>query len=240
MIYNFGDGTTPKYDEYDVKLQKTVSHNIDEFKLVGAGLNKWFKGISRDSMLGWDEASFGASPTRSTKAPFSMTNIDNIEFGSVAQFEVTMPIVTFDDFLVLQEILHQRYFYVTFYNVHRGKWMTREMMVTNNERASLYNRGITVLGVQKVKVKFVATNRNLAEYADGITITYNYNIAGSTAKTVRLDVGEQYKVLGRNDVANGNKTLAYWATPNGGVVFPAQSITVFENLSLTAVWEDNI
>lgn len=257
MIYNFGSGFTPIYTDTD-----GTQHTVDEFKVVGGGLDKWIKGLARDSALGWDEASFGASPSRSTTAPFSMTNIDNIEFGQVAQFEATMPMMTIADFRDLQTVLHQRYFYVTFFNVQTLKWITREMMVTNNERERLYMRigyGMigtqgyrtpTIYGMQSVKVKFVATNRNLAEYDEAVTITYEFN--GGTLvtdeKQSKYDIGDQAQVYGRNDVSKGTEVLQYWriykdgGTVVGGVLFPAQRFTIFESLTLAAVWgeEENL
>lgn len=245
MIHNFGSGFTPKYTDTD-----GTQHTVDEFKIVGGGLNKWIKGLARDSALGWDEASFGASPSRSTTAPFSMTNIDNIEFGNVAQFEATMPMMTIEDFRDLQTVLHQRYFYVTFFNVQTLEWITREMMVTNNERERLYMRigyGVagaqnyrvpTIYGVQSVKVKFVATNRNLSEYDEGLTVDYDFNGGTLVAalQSGEYDIGDQVQVYGRNDVTKGTETLQYWLTDKGGVIFPAQRFTIFEDLNLTAIW----
>lgn len=214
------DGQNKMYHD----LEDDTYHSFDEIKLIGGGVSKWFSGFSRDSLLGYEEASWSKQPARSSVAPFSMTTINDVEFYSIAILEVTFPIISYVDFIELQKVLHQRTVDVIFFNVYRGEWMTREMTTTGNERGALHNFGLSIGGIKQVKVKFVATNNGLAEYNNESTVTITYN--GGTP--IAYDVAEQV-VIG--DGYNGD---FYSCTDtDGSVYYKGQSITLFKSLNLT-------
>lgn len=244
---------TATYKDYAIIFNGIIyagdgrEHTINEVKIVYPCTEgyKWFSGISRDSSLGWEEATWASQPARSATAPFAMTNIDNIQFGSVPQCQVTFPLLSYEDFIEMQKVLHQRTVIMTFFNMYTNEWITREMAITGNERGKIHNRGTTINGVTSVKVKFVSTQR----YIDYNSFKISYIVkSGETGNNVEktYSIGSVATILnsGTSQISKTGKTLLYWKEcdkngtilENGILVLPDQKITVFTNYNLTAVW----
>lgn len=128
-----------------------------------------FKGIGRDSSLGWEEFVWGEEPTRSKT--FAFENMDDIDVGLVAQCEVSFKYSNIQDFMAFRDAIKQRYFQVIFFNVDTSKWTQREMYCSKKERGKLHFFNPKLLGVLDLSVTLVATNRDQAEQPN-IEITY--------------------------------------------------------------------
>ena len=85
---------------YDFSKQIKVD-DLNTIYITGGGVvNHPFRGISKNSAMGWQEVVWGASLTRSSS--FSLQNIDDIDIGTVRQVEITFPIMNVEDFTILQ------------------------------------------------------------------------------------------------------------------------------------------
>lgn len=224
--------------------QKIEEENLDTVFITGGGfVNKPFKGISRDSAWGRDEVVWAANLSRSSS--FAMTNIDNVRIGSVANVELTFPLMSMQDFIDLQKILHERHCIVNYFSVDDGKRHTKEMAVTTNERKTLYSFGTSVIGMQNVKVTFVATNRKIDEDSDykigvDINIKYNPNGGNGSVITDSKEFSEQYVMRGLNTFTKSGYHIKEWNTKqdgSGARYLPNQSVTICEELNLYAIWE---
>lgn len=240
---------------------KIKAQDLDTIYITGGGfIRRAFKGVSRDSAWGWAEPVWGGDLTRSTD--FILTNILDVNFGLVPRCEISYKYMNVQDYIDLMKISKERVVKVDFFNRESGKRETREMAFTGNELGKLYAFGTDYLGVQDVKIKLVATNRENANLINTeFNVTFNAN--GGTIsdnQTPVLSIGKKIKwsdnteLLGSSfEFKNGDTThtgtiykagynLAYWATkdPQGNYdryYEPNQNITIWENMDLYAIWE---
>lgn len=194
-----------------------------------------FKGIARDSALGWEDFVWGEEPTRSKT--FAFENMDDIDVGLVARCEFNFKYFNIEDFMKFREAIKQRYFQVKFFNVDTCEWIEREMYCSKNERQKLHYFNPRLLGVLDFSVNLVATNRELVR--EPVSISYDangYNITVSSADAVKY--GEQYYVIDPPTLS-GYK-FSHWNTKADGTGWQykaGQSFTAFKNTILYAIYE---
>lgn len=223
-----------------------ANEGIDVVYLTGAGYIDYpFRGISRDSALGWEEAVWGGDLTRSSN--FVLTNITDVNYGKVARLEFSYKYMNVLDYEVLMEISKQRVCYATYFNRETGKWTIRqEMAFTGNELGKLYAFGVDYIGTMDVKIKLVATNRDMIEKTFNISFNKNNSSAtGSIANyTVKWSKNTSYKkaasIKGNTAFALPGYEIKYFSTNPDGTgkkYLPNQDITIFGDLTLYAQWE---
>lgn len=203
---------------------------------------KQFRGVGRDSSLGWEEFVLGEEPTRNKT--FAFENMDDIDVGLVAQCEVNFKYSNIQDFMAFREAIKQRYFQVIFFNVDTGKWIQRQMYCSKKERGKLHFFNPKLLGVLDLNVTLVATNRDLIPHPD-VTISFNkngYNITVSSPISVKY--GEQYNVPNPPNLSG--YTFSHWDTMGdgnkGGSGFQfkqGESFTAFYDKTLYPVYRRN-
>lgn len=236
-----------------VNWEDAVSVNLDNLSMdtiyiTGAGYYKRpFKGISRDSVLGWEEPVWGGDLTRSTG--FELSNITDVDFGKVARVEVSYKFMNIDDYKALCEIAKQRVCYVIYFNRETATWeygnngYGQEMAFTGNELGKLFTYGYKFVGGLDIKIKLVATNRDKADIRNQYTVSYNANDGtGTVPASVTRTWSENLKVADGSSLTNTYGTFAYWNTfPDGsGKTFLVnQDITIYGNLTLYAQWDGN-
>lgn len=221
-----------------------VNDSIDVFYLTGAGYIDYpFRGISRDSALGWEEPVWGAELTRSTD--FVLTNILDVDYGLVARLEVAYKYMNVQDYMVLCKIAKERVCTATYFNYEKGVWVSnQEFAFTKQEKSKLYAFGKDYLGLLDVSVKLVATNRDRVG-AIGATyeITYNLNGgSGSISKDVETTAtwGDNLAIAPSTGLTYSGKKFKEWNTSRqgtGGRYLPNQNKTMWENMTLYAIWE---
>ena len=219
--------------------------SIDTIYITGAGYYKRpFKGISRDSVLGWEEPVWGGDLTRTTN--FTLENITDVDFGKVARVEVSYKFMNIDDYKALCEIAKQRLCYVIYFNRETGTWETgsngygQEMAFTGNELSKLYTYGYKYIGGLDIKIKLVATNRDKSDIGTTYTISYNANGGtGTTPSSESKTWSENLKVASGSALSRSNYTFLYWNTQadgSGKTYLPDQDITIFGDITLYAQW----
>lgn len=222
-----------------------ANEGIDVVYLTGAGYIDYpFRGISRDSALGWEEAVWGGDLTRSSN--FVLTNITDVNYGKVARLEFSYKYMNVLDYEVLMEISKQRVCYATYFNRETGKWIVRqEMAFTGNELGKLYAFGVDYIGTMDVKIKLVATNRDMIEKTFNISFNKNNSSAtGSIANyTIKWSKNTSYKkaasIKGNTAFAFPGYEIKYFSTNPDGTgkkYLPNQDITIFGDLTLYAQW----
>ncbi len=218
--------------------------DIDKIYITGDGfIRKEFKGISRESQLGYYETVWAASLNRDNT--FAFNNIDDVDIGRVARVNVIFPIMKTQDFIDLQALLRQRHVEVNYFNVDLGRRVTEEMAITGNERKKLYTYGSNIVGMQNVTVNFVGTNRRFDAQGnlikeEAVTITYNANGGSGSIEPLTTEYSNQIKIDSGNSLSNGTKHIKWWNTMadgSGKSYLPNLSLTVYENLTLYAIWE---
>ena len=223
---------------YDFSKQIQVD-DLNTIYITGGGVvNHPFRGISRNSAMGWEEVVWGASLTRSST--FSLQNIDDIDIGTVRQVEIIFPVMNVEDFKILQRILHERYCIVNAFYVDDMQRHTCEMAITGNERKKIYNYGTSILGMRDVKVKFVATNRDNTEIGTNRTITYKANGGVGDDIVYTNEFSTQVEIKGVDTFTKSGKSIARWTSNDDGTGYtylPSQKITMTSNLVLYAQWE---
>lgn len=202
---------------------------------------KQFRGVGRDSSLGWEEFVWGEEPTRSKT--FAFENMDDIDVGLVAQCEVNFKYSNIEDFMAFREAIKQRYFQVIFFNVDTCQWVQREMYCSKKERGKLHFFNPKLLGVLDLNVTLVATNRDLIPHPN-VIISFNnngYPITVSSSDSVIY--GEQYELPPPPQLAGYQ--FSHWDTKGdgrkGGSGFQfkqSQSFTAFYNLTLYPVYKE--
>lgn len=195
-----------------------------------------FKGISPESQLGWYETVWGANLTRSND--FQFTNIDDVDFGRVANLQITFPIMDYQTFLQLQNLLHQRHVMVDYFNVDLGKRVVEEMAITGNERKKIYNFGNDILGMRNVSIKLVGTNREF-DTNEEIEITYRSNNGFDDEELRSGNRFSQYKLEEYNLFTNPSKIFLHWNTQpddSGISYYYGQEITLWNDMVLYAIW----
>ena len=235
-----------------VDYANAIETNIDDLDidciyLTGAGyVKRKFRGISRDSAMGWEEAVWGGDLTRSTD--FILSNIEDVDFGLVAREEVSYKYMNIQDYKALCEIAKQRVCYCIYFNREKGEWELgkngygQEMAFTGNELKKLYTYGTQYLGVLDAGIKLVATNRDRIDIISAThTISYGANGGSGTIANQTATWSDNVKLADSGFTRSGY-TLVGWSTQSGNndiKYFLGQSVTIFGNLSLYAVWEAN-
>lgn len=242
---------------------KVVAEDLDTIYITGGGfIRRAFKGVSRDSAWGWEEPVWGGDLTRSLD--FVLTNIEDVAYGLVARCEISYKYMNVQDYIDLMRISKERVVMVDYFNRETGQRVTQEMAFTGNELGKLYAFGTDYLGNQDVKIKLVATNREKADLikstkkiiysANGGTITDNGQVISSNpivnvkwSDNVTL-YGSEYSytqdgVVHNCTITKTGSVLKYWATKNKDGEYdryylPDQHITIWEDLTLYAIWEN--
>lgn len=195
-----------------------------------------FKGISRDSALGWEDFVWSQEPTRSKS--FAFTNMDDIDVGLVPRCEVNFKYFNINDFMKFREAIKQRYFQVKFFNVDTCEWMEREMYCSKSERQKLHYFNPKLVGVLDFSVNLVATNRELVY--EPVTITYNANGYGITVSSPdSIAWSEQYYVA-EPPVLSGRE-FSHWDTKADGTGWQykaGQAFTAFKDTTLYAIYKE--
>lgn len=219
------------------KSSSIENGDLDSVYFTGAGFTrKQFKGISRESQLGYYETVWAASLNRDNT--FALNNIDDIDIGKVARLNLVFPIMLMSDFLILQQLLTQRHIIVDYFNVDVGHRVTEEMAITGNERKKLYVYGNSLVGMRDVTLSLVGTNRGIEK--NKITITYNSNGGVGEVSPITTSYSNQVTIDSGSNLTNGSKHLKHWNTQANGLgktYLPNLSLTVYENLDLYAIWE---
>lgn len=191
----------------------------------------------RDS-IGWNETVWGGTLNRSRK--FTLENIDDVEIGQVPQLTIVFKLLKIEEFIILQELLRQRHIQVKYFDIDYGEWVVHDMAITGNDRKKIYSYGRRIIGMQDFTVKMVGTNLD-EEYVDK-TITYKAN--GGTGSDVEetYAVADQVTLLNENDsqFVKSGYSIAYWNTKadgTGKTYLLDQSITLWKDLTLYAIWE---
>ena len=220
---------------------KVIAEDLDTIYITGGGfIRRAFKGVSRDSAWAWEESVWSSELNRSLGG-FALTNIDDVEFGQVARCEISYKYMNVQDYIDLCKIAKQRHFFVDFFNRETGKRVTQEMTFTGNELGKLYAFGSDYLGVQDVKIKLVATNRDKVDLIRStITITYDAN-GGNGEEPTQTTIYSNNLILSDGDnMTKANAHIKQWNTKadgTGSAYGLGQSITCWKDLTLYAIWE---
>lgn len=211
--------------------------DINTVYITGGGyVREAFTGLGRDSM-GWNETVWGGKLNRSNT--FALENIDDVDIGQVPQCTLVFKYMKIEDFIKMQKLLKERHLVVDYFDFDLGQRVIHEMAITGNERKRFYSMSNYVNGACDFTIKLVGTNRDF-EYVDK-TITYMPN--GATAGSQKV---ENYQVTQQVTIDNGSeysKTgyhLKEWNTKadgTGATYGASQSITLWDNLTLYAIWE---
>lgn len=214
---------------------------LDTIYFTGAGYVDYpIKGISRDSALGWEEPVWGGDLTRSTN--FVLTNILDVDYGLVARLEVSYKYLNVQDYIALCKIAKERVCNVTYFNYEKGEWVVnQEFAFTKQEKSKLYAFGTEYLGLLDVSVKLVATNRDKTDLiATDFTITYNANGGSGTVASQSAKWGDNLDIATSSGLSYSGQTFKEWntmANGKGGHYMPNQHKTMWENMTLYAIWE---
>ena len=214
---------------------------LDTIYFTGAGYVDYpIKGISRDSALGWEEPVWGGDLTRSTD--FVLTNILDVDYGLVARLEVSYKYLNVQDYIALCKIAKERVCNVTYFNYEKGEWIVnQEFAFTKQEKSKLYAFGTEYLGLLDVSVKLVATNRDKTDLiATDFTITYNANGGSGTVASQSAKWGDNLDIATSSGLSYSGQTFKEWntmANGKGGHYMPNQHKTMWENMTLYAIWE---
>lgn len=211
--------------------------DIGKVYITGAGYTNYPFTTSRDS-IGWNETVWGGQLNRSRK--FTLENIDDVEIGQVPQCTIVFKLLKIEDFIILQELLRERHITLKYFDIDYGEWVTHDMAITGNDRKKIYSYGRKIIGMQDVTVKFVGTNLD-NDYTDK-TITYNANGGNGSSITKTYSVGDQVTILNEEDseFTKSGYQIAYWNTKadgSGKTYLLDQSITLWKDLTLYAIWE---
>lgn len=214
-----------------------MEYEIGKVYITGAGYQNRPFIVGYDS-IGWNETVWGGELTRSNK--FALENIDDVEIGQVPQCTIVFKYIKIEDFIVLQELLRERHVSVTYYDVDYNKFVTHEMAITGNERKKIHSYGRKILGVRDFTVKFVGTN-NDSEYVDR-TITYKANDGDGDDVEKIFSIGDQMETLTEEEsgFSKSGYSIASWNTKadgSGKTYLLGQSVTVWKDLTLYAIWE---
>ena len=214
---------------------------LDTIYFTGAGYVDYpIEGISRDSALGWEEPVWGGNLTRSTD--FVLTNVLDVDYGLVARLEVSYKYLKVQDYIALCKIAKERVCNVTYFNYEKGEWVVnQEFAFTKQEKSKLYAFGTEYLGLLDVSVKLVATNRDKTDLiATDFTITYNANGGSGTVASQSAKWGDNLDIATSSGLSYSGKTFKEWNTQAdglGGHYMPNQHKTMWENMTLYAIWE---
>ena len=228
---------------------KEGNESIGTIYLTGAGFtDRPFRGVGIDSQFGWEEMVWYKQPTR--QMDFSFRNIDDIKVGLVARCEINIKYLNYQDYMDLRKIIaRERRFKVKFFNVDEGKWIARDMYCSENSRSKLFTLKQSLIGVVDCVIKFVGTNLDsdtIVGSDDRLNsignkyIRYKNN-GQDVAELNREGITQSSQVeiaSGSNlTIPSGKNSFSHWETPSGQKYFPTQSVTLWESLDLTAVWQ---
>lgn len=223
---------------------KLAVQDLDTIYITGGGfVRRAFKGVSRDSVWGWEEPVWGGNLTRSTD--FVLTNIDDVDFGLVARCEISYKYMNVQDYIDLMKISKERTVKVDYFNREKGERVTQEMAFTGNELGKLHAYGTEYLGVFDIKIKLVATNREKAELIQTtFTVSYNSNGGSGSISSVSKKWADSVTLSDGAGFTKSGYHIAYWATKDTNGNYDryyekSQLVTIWENLSLYAIWEAN-
>lgn len=211
--------------------------DIGKVYITGAGyVNRSFS-TGRDS-IGWNETVWGGKLNRSKK--FTLENIDDVEIGQVPQCTIVFKYITIEDFIVLQNILKERHISVKYFDIDKGEFVTHDMAITGNDRKKIYSYGKKIMGMQDFTIKLVGTNLDV-EYTDK-TIVYKANGGSGSDITNSYSMADQVRLLTANDsgFTKSGYHIAEWNTKADGTGYTYglnQSITLWDDLTLYAIWE---
>lgn len=214
-----------------------MEYEIGKVYITGAGYVNLPFVIGRDS-IGWNETVWGGNLNRSRT--FTLENIDDVDIGQVPQCTIVFKYIKLNDFIILQELLRERHITVTYFDVDYGEWVTHDMAITGNERKKIYSLGRKILGMQDFTIKLVGTNLD-KEYAQK-SIIYNANGGSGFSFSETYDFANQVIVLNESDsgFSRSGYSLASWNTKadgSGKTYLLGQSITLWNDLTLYAIWE---
>lgn len=216
------------------------TQDLDTIYITGGGyINYAFKGISRESAMGWEEPVWGGDLTRSTN--FVLSNIEDVDFGLVARVEVSYKYMNAQDYLVLCEIAKQRTCVVNYYSRDLGQRVTQEMAFTGNELKKLHTYGTKYLGGLDISIKLVATNRdreNLIKQSH--TVTFNNNGGSGIVAPKSIVYAGVIKMPEQTAFTKTGKILAGFSTDSDAEepdYLPEQSVTLYDDMTLYAIWE---
>lgn len=223
----------------DYKNLKNV--DLDTVYITGGGFVRYpFKGVARDSALGWQEAVWG---NLSRSKNLVLTNINTTSFGLVARVELNFKFMNLKDYEVLMLLTQQRVVTVDYVNRENGERVTQEMSFTKNSLKSIYGFGKKFIGVQDVSISLVATNRDKVDLIKSeLNIIYNNNggsgsIAGTSAYWGNMIT------LSDNDgdtMTKSGSHIKEWNTKADGTGASyglGQNATIWKDLELFAIWE---
>lgn len=211
--------------------------DIGKVYITGAGyVNRSFS-TGRDS-IGWNETVWGGKLNRSKK--FTLENIDDVEIGQVPQCTIVFKYITIEDFVVLQNILKERHISVKYFDIDKGEFVTHDMAITGNDRKKIYSYGRKIMGMQDFTIKLVGTNLDV-EYTDK-SIVYNANGGSGSDITNNYSMADQVRLLTAEDsgFTKSGYHIKEWNTKVDGTGYTYglnQSITLWDNLTLYAIWE---
>lgn len=208
--------------------------------ITGGGYVRYpFKGIARDSKMGWEEPVWGGDLTRSTD--FVLSNIEDVDFGLVARCEISFKYLNANDFIALRNIAKQRVCYVDYFNADLGQRVSQEMAFTDTEIGKIYNYGEMFYGKRDVSVKLVATNRDKVGLINSTyTISYNSNGGSGSASNQTAKFSDNIQLIDGSAFTRSGYSLAGFNTKadgTGWAYLPNQRITVFKDLELYAMWK---
>lgn len=191
----------------------------------------------RDS-IGWNETVWGGTLNRSRK--FTLENIDDVEIGQVPQLTIVFKLLKIEEFIILQELLRQRHIQVKYFDIDYGEWVVHDMAITGNDRKKIYSYGRRIIGMQDFTVKMVGTNLD-EKYVDK-TITYKANGGIGSDVEETYAVGDQVTTLNESEseFVKSGYSIASWNTKadgTGKTYLLHQSITLWKDLTLYAIWE---
>ena len=211
--------------------------DINTVYITGGGyVRRPFTGLGRDSM-GWNETVWGATLTRTNT--FALENIDDVEIGQVPQCTLVFKYMKIEDFIILQSLLKERHLIVDYFDYDLGKRVVHEMAITGNERKRIYSMRNYINGVCDITIKMVGTNRD-DSVLQKCTINYRANGGLGTIASVDTIYSNQIKLSDGKGFSKSGYHLASWNTRSdggGSGYLPNQSITIYDNLTLYAIWE---
>lgn len=220
---------------------KITVKDLDTVYITGAGHIRYpFKGVGRDSKMGWEEPVFSGELNRNISDGV-FTNILDVDFFLVARCELVYKYMNIQDYKVLREMAKERVLTVDFFNSDNGKRVIREMAIPKQESGKLYAFGEDYLGRQDVKINLVATNRDIVGMIKTeFTISYNSNGGTGSAETKKVFWSENIQLNNGsafNRIGYRLKEFNTKADGSGAKYLPNQNVTIWQDLILYAIWE---
>ena len=215
-----------------------VANGIDQSDIATIYLDGYaFRGVGADSTLGMQEFVWLKEPSRNNS--FAFDDMDNIEVGLVARCKVNFKYMNIQDYMALRRIVQQRHFTANFYDVDQGKRVTRDVYCPTSQLKKLYTFNTKLLGVLDVDIELVGTNRDLTSNGSKFTIRYDANGGTGSVPNQTAEWGDQVDLRSCAQFAKSGyhlDSLNTNADGSGWKYLPNKSITLFDNLTLYAIW----